>query len=185
MDTTVLIIIFAIAIAIVAAIAYFFFQGQKRDQALRDKFGPEYHRARAREGSESDAVDELRRRERRVERFQLIDLQPEEQDRFARRWKDVQANFVDEPASSLNDADTLVTEVMVARGYPMSDFEERAADLSVDHANLVANYRAGHNIALANQRGNADTEDIRQAFLYYRAMFDELLRPTAEPATRR
>ena len=183
MDTTVIIIL-VIAIAIVAAIAYFYIQGQKRDQALRDKFGPEYHRARGREGSKSDAVDELRRRERRVERFQLIDLKPEEQERFADRWKNVQADFVDEPARSLNDADVLVTEVMVARGYPMSEFEERAADLSVDHANLVQNYRAGHNIALANQRGNADTEDIRQAFLYYRAMFDELLRPAAEPARR-
>jgi hypothetical protein len=183
MDTTV-IIIFVIAIAIVAAIAYFYYQGQKREAALRDRFGPEYHRARAREGSKGDAVDELRRRERRVERFQLVDLSQEDQDRFASRWKDVQAAFVDEPAASLNDADILVTEVMVARGYPMSDFEERAADLSVDHANLVANYRAGHNIAIANQRGNADTEDIRQAFLYYRAMFDELLRPAAEPARR-
>lgn len=184
MDTTVIVIIFAISIVIIGTIAYFYIQGQKREQELRERFGPEYHRARMREGSKSDAVDELRRRERRVERFQPTDLAPEDRARFSERWRDVQAAFVDEPARSLNDADVLVTEVMVARGYPMSDFEERAADLSVDYANLVANYRAGHDIALANQRGNADTEDIRQAFLYYRAMFDELLRPAAEPARR-
>ncbi len=179
-----LILLIIAAIAIVAAIGYWYYQGQKREQELRERFGPEYHRARMREGSKSDAVDELRRRERRVERFQLVDLSEADQGQYAERWKDVQAAFVDEPAAALNDADVLVTEVMVARGYPMADFEERAADLSVDYANLVANYRAGHNIALANQRGNADTEDIRQAFVYYRAMFDELLRPAAEPARR-
>ncbi len=185
MDILIIAIIIAAVVAVIAGLILRANNNQKNEQALRERFGPEYHRAREREGSDSDAMDELRRRERRVERFELTDLEEADRNRFAQRWQQCQAAFVDGPADALNQADDLVGEVMTARGYPMEDFEERAADLSVSYPELVSNYRLGHQIAVSNQRGEADTEALRQAFIHYRAMFTELLGPVAEPANAR
>ena len=111
-------------------------------------------------------------------------LAPEERNRFAEAWKRTQARFVDEPSRAVGEADGLVKEVMQTRGYPMGDFEQRAADVSVDHPNVVTDYRAAHDIAARNKSGKATTEDLRQAMVHYRSLFEELLE-TAEPATRK
>jgi hypothetical protein len=105
--------------------------------------------------------------------------------KFIDRWKDVQARFVDGPARAVADADALLGEVMTARGYPVSDFEQRAGDISVDHPEVVRNYRAGHDIALRHAQGNASTEDLRQAMIHYRSLFDELVNETEAPAAER
>jgi hypothetical protein len=117
-------------------------------------------------------------------RAKLRALGPADQSRFADTWQTIQARFVDEPSQAVRDADGLVKEVMQARGYPVGDFEQRAADVSVDHPNVVINYRAAHDIAARNNSGNATTEDLRQALVHYRSLFEELLEST-QTATRK
>jgi ABC-type nickel/cobalt efflux system permease component RcnA len=170
--TTALTIIAAI---IVAAIAAFLFFRQQRSKKLRYQFGPEYEHAVREYGSSTKAEDVLQARQKRMESLHVHSLQADERDRFAERWREVQSRFVDDPASSIDSADQLVNEVMEARGYPMSEFDRRAEDLSVDHPHVVRNYRAAHAVALRRDRGEASTEDLRQALVYYRDLFDELL----------
>lgn len=148
---------------------------QKKDTNLRDKFGDEYYRVREREGTRGDTKAELERREHRVERYDIRPLTEDESLGFIDRWRRIQTEFVDAPADSVMRADTLVAEVMAARGYPMEDFEGRAQDLSVDHPELVQNYREAHRIAEADRRGDATTDDLRQAFVHYRDLFEDLL----------
>jgi hypothetical protein len=121
----------------------------------------------------------LLQRKERVEKFTIRELGTAERERFVTEWRTVQARFVDDPQGSVSAADTLVTRVMEARGYPMSNFEQRAADISVDHPQVVDNYRATHEIALRHRRGEATTEDLRKAIVYYRTLFDELLQTRA------
>ena len=147
----------------------------RRTRGLRDRFGKEYDKVAADAPTKREAESELRERERRREALDIRPLAPADRDRFSARWTTVQADFVDDPAGAVVQADALIQEVMRLRGYPVDDFETRAADLSVDHPDVVENYRAGHGIAVAHDRGNAGTEELRQAMKHYRALFDSLL----------
>ncbi|HEX3431326.1 MAG TPA: hypothetical protein VHT03_10600 [Rhizomicrobium sp.] len=179
MSTTVAIVIAIVVILVIAAIAAFFYWESRRSKRLQSRFGPEYERTVAEAGNRREAEARLHKLETRVEKFQIRPIAPEERARYLTSWRRVQADFVDNPNEAVSRADELLGAVMSARGYPVSDFEQRSADLSVDHPMVVQNYRAGHDIALRHQRGEADTEALRQAMIHYRALFDEL---TAEPA---
>ena len=150
---------------------------QQRTAKLRRRFGPEYDHA-VREHGTRKAEGVLLEREKRVEKFPVRALNADERERFITEWRALQSRFVDDPRVAVNDADQLVNRVMEARGYPMADFEQRAADVSVDHPRVVTNYRAAHEIALRHRQGQATTEDLRQAMIYYRSLFDELLETT-------
>lgn len=153
---------------------------RRRSRELQDRFGPEYQRAVDQHGDTHTAEEELAAREKRVRAFDIHPLTVQERDRFQEQWRAVQAEFVDAPDTAVADADRLVQEVMNARGYPVGDFEQRAADVSVEHADVVTHYRAAHDIALRNQEGKATTEDLRQATVQYRSLFEDLLE-TVEP----
>jgi len=177
-NTTWLVILAIVIVAIVFGLIVFV--RRRRSESLRKHFGPEYKRTVDRYGNQRKAEAELAAREKRVRKFEIRSLAPEEQSRFAEAWKKTQARFVDEPSQAVGEADGLVKEIMQARGYPVGDFEHRAADISVDHPNVVTNYRAARDIALRNRSGKATTEDLRQAMVHYRSLFEELL---AEPTT--
>jgi hypothetical protein len=173
MDTTTIIIIVAvIAALVVLALAAYAFMNKRKQGELRGRFGPEYDRAVDKEGRRK-AERELSSREKRVQALAIRDLSGDERDRFSGQWREVQAKFVDAPRTALQHADVLVQEVMNTRGYPVSDFEQRAADVSVDHGSVVSNYRAGHEIS--QRADSASTEEMRQAMIHYRSLFDELL----------
>jgi len=176
-------VIVAILIVLLAIVLFFLWQ-RRRTQNLHEQFGPEYKRAVDQYGDQRKAEAELAAREKRVRKLEIRAFAPEEQSLFYEAWEETQARFVDEPSQAVRDADGLVKEVMQARGYPMGDFEQRAADVSVDHANVVINYRAAHDIAVRNNSGNATTEDLRQALVHYRSLFEDLLEPT-QTATRK
>jgi len=148
---------------------------KRRRLRLRQRFGPEYDRAVHDAGSERRAEAALDARTRRVAKLQIRPLSEADAVRFADAWRAVQARFVDEPPAAIVEADRLVGEVMTVRGYPLGDFDQRAADLSVDHPRVVANYRAARDIAQRHSRGEATTEDLRQAMIHYRALFEDLL----------
>jgi hypothetical protein len=152
---------------------------QRRSQQLQKGFGPEYGRTLAEKGDRRAAESELiERRERRRE-LEIRELDPESRERYAERWRGAQRTFVDQPSAAVADADRLVAEVMHERGYPVEeDFERRAADVSVDHPTVVENYRAAHGISVRAARNEADTEDLRQALVHFRALFEELLGDT-------
>ena len=152
---------------------------QQRTAKLRKRFGPEYDRVVQQAGPRK-AETTLLEREKRVERFSLRALPADERERFVTEWRVVQSRFVDDPKGAVSQADLLVERVMQARGYPMTNFEQRAEDISVTHPHVVSNYRAAHLIALRHQQGQATTEDLRQAMIYYRSLFDDLLE--ASPA---
>jgi hypothetical protein len=178
--TIVGIVIVAAAVVIVAGLAVMMF-GRHRSNGLKDRYGTEYDRTVKKQGRRK-AEEELTNRAKRVESLDIRDLMPAERDDFSQQWTKVQAQFVDAPRTALQHADLLVQEVMTARGYPMSDFEQRAADISVDHASLVTEYRAAH--AISARAENATTEQMRQAMLHYRNLFSELLgTKTSETAT--
>lgn len=177
-------VILFLAVVIPAAIIIWLYQRQERSKGLREGFGPEYERALEEHGSRRKAETELAERRKRIEKLHIRPLAREEHDRYADAWRATQTRFVDSPKDAINEADRLVGEVMAARGYPMSDFEQRAADVSVDHPHVVANYRSAHRIQEASERGEASTEQLRQAMVHYRALFDELLE-APEPANVR
>ena len=178
MSTTIVIVIAVVIVAAVAVGAFLYWQSS-RSKHLQSRFGPEYQRTVEEAGNKREAEARLRKLETRVEKFDIRALSPEERARYVTAWRKVQAEFVDNPKEAVSHADELLGAVMGARGSPVSDFEQRSADLSVDHPMVVQNYRAGHDIALKHRRGEADTEALRQAMIHYRALFDEL---TAEPA---
>jgi len=163
-----------IAVIVVAILAWYLMR-ERRTSRLRSRFGPEYEYAMREFGNRPKAEDALAAREKRMEKIHVHPLSNEDRDRFSDQWHDVQARFVDDPAASITEADRLVCDVMKARGYPMSEFEHRAEDLSVDHPHVVRNYRAAHQIAQRHDKGQASTEDLRQGLVYYRDLFDELL----------
>jgi hypothetical protein len=179
-NTTAVVIIVIVAIAIV--IGVFFYIRRRRSAMLRKQFGPEYKRAVAQHGDQRKAEADLAAREERVRKLEIRVLTAEEQSRFLGAWKKTQSRFVDEPSRAVGDADGLVKEVMQTRGYPMGNFDQRAADISVDHSSVVTNYRAAHDIATRNKSGKATTEDLREAMVYYRSLFEELLE---QPTTRK
>jgi len=148
---------------------------RKRTERLKERFGPEYERTVSDAGEQQAAEKELVARERKRDKLDIQPLTPEAREGYAHRWRTVQTAFADKPSSAVGDADGLVTEVMRERGYPVDDFDQRAADISVDHPTVVENYRAAHAIHLAQQQGDVDTEEQRQAFVHYRALFEKLL----------
>lgn len=168
-------IIGLIAVVIVAAAVVILLIVQRRKAALRQRFGPEYARTVREHGSERAAQSLLAEREKRVERFKIRELDPGERQKFDRRWREVQSQFVDDPKGAVSEADEALVSLMGARGYPIADFDQRAADLSVDHPQVVQNYRAARDISIRHRKGQASTEDLRQAMIYYRSLFDELL----------
>lgn len=172
MDITILAAL--VLLALVALVAWALLR-RRHSKDLERKFGPEYHRTVDELGSRGKAEAELAARKKRVERLHIVPLAPREAAWFAEEWRALQARFVDNPKGVLMDADRLVKELMRQRGYPMADFDTRAADISVDHPAVVHHYRAGREIALRDQRGEADTEALRQAVVHYRALFSELL----------
>ena len=154
-----------------------------RSEHLRDQFGPEYERAVEAKGDRAKAEADLAEREKRVKKLDIRPLEAAERREFTQRWGDVQARFVDDPARAVSFADALIGDVMKARGYPVSDFDQRAGDISVDHPIVVEHYHKAHDIALRHGRGEASTEDLRQAMIHYRALFDNLVGAEA-PAAR-
>ncbi|HEY6483360.1 MAG TPA: hypothetical protein VIY54_07520 [Steroidobacteraceae bacterium] len=167
----IIVVLALIALAIVAARS----QRQRQSRRLQQRFGPEYERLVAAHGNRTKAESELRAREKRVERLTIVPLAPAEAARFSQEWGKLQSRFVDNPKGVVAEADRLVRDLMVKRGYPMGDFERRAADISVDHPTLVDTYRSAQSIAARDQHGQASTEELRKAVVYYRALFDELL----------
>jgi hypothetical protein len=167
------VIILLVGVAIAAAC--WIVIGRRRSQHLRGRFGPEYDHVIQENDNPRRAEKILETREKRVEGLQIRPLLPKERDCFVEAWQKDQSRFVDDPQGAVLEADHLVCEVMEARGYPMSDFEQRAADISVNHPHVVENYRAAANITMRHKRGEATTEDLRQAMVYYRKLFDELL----------
>lgn len=163
--------------AVVALAVIWFVTRQARTRALQRDFGPEYDRTMARAGDRGAAESDLRDRRERVSAWDVRPLSRSDHDRFATEWTKVQAAFVDAPAEAVTDADQLIQQVMTTRGYPVQDFDRRAADVSVDHPDVVENYRSAHSIALKEAREDADanTEALRKAMVYYRSLFEELL----------
>lgn len=177
----ILIVVAVLAIAATIIVVY----RKRRSQHLKQHFGPEYDRAVLERGGAAKAEMELINREKRVHSFSIKTLNPTTRDRFAEEWAQIQRRFVDDPALAVNEADSLVNRVMAERGYPMADFEQRAADVSVTYPAVVQNYRAARVIVQRHGRGEAGTEDLRQAMVHYRSLFDELLGvPTSVAATR-
>lgn len=170
-----------VIVAVLVALVLVYYTQRRRRAHLRGRFGPEYDRAVKESGDIRRAEETLAARERRVARLTIRPLSPEDQTRFAQGWGAVQNRFVDDPKGAVSAADRLVGEVMQARGYPLGDFDQRAADISVDHPHVVEHYRAARDIAQRHARGEASTEDLRQAFVHYRSLFSELLN-VREPA---
>ena len=171
-----LILVGVVAFVAIAVMAWLVVRSSRRHHLeLRQRFGPEYERAVSEFGSEKRAERELMKREKRVNRLHLHPLREAERLRFAGEWRTIQARFVDDPSGAVGAADELIQTVMKAHGYPVHDFEQRVHDLSVDHANVVQHYRAARMLSDANREGRADTEELRQAFVHYRALFADLL----------
>jgi hypothetical protein len=166
--------IIVLAIVAVASIIWILTKQRKRE-ALRGKFGPEYDRTVQERDSRRAAESELQDRERRREELEIRPLAPVARARYVDEWGAVQAKFVDDPGTAVLDANGLVLRVMGDRGYPMEEFEQRAADISVDHPDVVENYRAAYRIAVLDGDGRAGTEDLRKAMVHYRSLFEELL----------
>ncbi len=179
LDTN-LIVLAAAAILIIAVLAWLYVRKRRSTTAdLRKKFGPEYDRAVRVHGAGRKAESKLEDREKRVEKLNIRDLDPMEPDRFLKRWESVQSRFVDSPKGAVTEADDLVSSAMKARGYPVSDFDQRAADISVDHPRVVENYRSAHEIALRAGKDQATTEELRTAMIHYRSLFEELVQVPA------
>ncbi len=162
-------------IALLALAAWLLSKRKKQSLRLQQRFGPEYGRTVDELGGRAKAESELKAREKRVDHLNITELVPSEAARFSQAWSELQSRFVDNPKGVVMQADQLVRELMLKRGYPMGDFERRAADISVDYPTVVNNYRAAQAIAIRDHRGEANTEDLRQAVVHYRALFDELL----------
>ncbi len=176
-------IIILISAVIVAAVALYLV---RRRAVLRSRFGPEYERTVQTAGNTFKAEADLAARAKRVSRYELKPLPPEEGDRFTRAWRLLQARFVDDPAGAVNEADRLVTDLMARRGYPMADFDRRVEDLSVEHGEVVNHYREAHQIAVRQSDGRepTTTEDLRRAVTHYRALFEDLLDIATAPGRR-
>jgi hypothetical protein len=178
MDTnTQIIILVAVIVVVVIIVAVVLISRRRQTSGLKKQFGAEYEHAVQAYGDPHKAEANLQARQKRVGAFDLHPLAPGERERFAEQWKQTQAHFVDAPDKAVTDADHLVKQVMQQRGYPVGDFDQQAADISVDHPNFVTHYRTAHDIALKQEKGTATTEELRQAMVHYRALFDELLQP--------
>jgi hypothetical protein len=177
MNANVAIVIALVVGIVLGAIAIYAIQAG-RTRRLKERFGPEYQRVVEETGDRTKAEAALETRQKRVQKYNIHALNANERTRFQERWPEIQALFVDDPARALTDADRLIGEVMAAEGYPMQEFEQQAADISVEHPVVVENYREGHLIAVNNSQGRASTEDLRKAMLHYRTLFQELIGQT-------
>jgi hypothetical protein len=175
MNSTYIIITVVVVLVIIGAILGFAFSRRNRKQELHDQFGPEYDHTVETMGDEKKAQTELDERRAHVKALDIRPLSVSERERYMADWTAVQSKFVDEPGQAIVDADRLIMEVMQVRAYPVSDFEQRAADISVTYPALVSNYRAAREIAIKNEQHQATTEELRQAMIYYRSLFEELL----------
>jgi hypothetical protein len=183
-DSQTLMLVGTVVVVLLLGVAAWAYGSRRRRVNLRERFGPEYERTVEAVGSaRAEAV--LRERAERVSRFNLHKLTQEQADAFAREWRRIQALFVDDPDGAVGEADQLVTQVMTARGYPLEDFDRRADDVSVDHPVVVQNYRTARALALRRQRNEAGTEEMRQAVVNYRTLFDELLEVETRGTHRR
>ena len=163
-----------VGVVVLALLGVLVWQRQ-RSEALRARYGPEYERTVNTLGDKRRAESELLKRQERVEHLDIVPLSAQQQTSYLQQWRAVQARFVDDPKGAVTDADRLVEDVMKTRGYPISNFDQRAADLSVHHPRVVENYRAARDIASRHRRGEATTEDLRQAMVHYRGLFQDLL----------
>lgn len=175
MDTTAVMITTLVVLVIIGTVLGLVFSRRKNTKRLQAQFGPEYDRTVQSMGDEKKARVELEARQKHVETLNIQPLSPSAHERYLADWTAVQSKFVDEPGQAIIDADRLIMEVMQVRGYPVSSFEQRATDISVSYPTLVSNYRAARVIALKNEQRQANTEELRQAMIYYRSLFEELL----------
>src|SRR3954462_1614872 len=173
MSPTLTIVLIIVVLVIIAAIVYGVQAGRRKK--LQSTFGPEYDRVVADAGNRTEGEKELREREKRHAELQLKELSPESQQRYRTAWEEVQIQFVDNPGEAVGTADELVTRLITERGYPTAEYDERLADLSVEHANTLQHYRDAHEISERNKGGSASTEDLRLALVHYRALFADLL----------
>jgi hypothetical protein len=178
-------VLIAIAAVVVVAVVVWRALAQRRTGRLQERFGPEYNRTVSEADSKREAEAELQEREERRQELEIRPLPQAARQRYVERWEVVQAEFVDNPGAAVARADDLIQSVMSERGYPVEDFEQRAADISVDHPQVVENYRHGHRLARTSAEGDGSTEDLRQAMRHYRALFDELVEPAADEPTAR
>lgn len=172
-----------VVLGIVAVLGFVIFAATRqkhRGEHLKERFGREYDHALEEYGDPQRAEQVLRQREHRVEKLRIAPLSRRAYERFAAQWDGVQRLFVDDPINAVRQADGLVVEVMRTRGYPVAEFEQRVADLSVDHGNVVQHYRAGRALAKQVAAGGASTEDLRQAMIHFRALFADLLETRSE-----
>ena len=179
MNTTYLIIAVILVLVIVGVILGAIFARRKRSQRFQNKFGPEYDRTVQTMGNQKKAQTEMDDRQKHVDTLNIRPLSISERERYQAEWTAIQAKFIDQPGQATVEADHLIMEVMQKRAYPVSDFEQRAADISVNYPALVSNYRAAREIAVKNEQHSANTEELRQAMIYYRSLFDELLETEA------
>jgi hypothetical protein len=175
MDPKLIALAVVVVLVIVVAVALYMRRRRNTTTGLKNRFGPEYDRAVKQHGSERKAEAKLADRETRVDKLKIRDLDVTERERYLAQWQAVQSRFVDYPKGAVTEADELVSSLMQTRGYPVADFDQRAADISVDHPRVVENYRSAHNIALRLGKGEASTEELRTAMIHYRSLFDELV----------
>lgn len=171
----IVIAIAAIVIILLIVAALVWISRRMHLRKMRKRYGPEYERLVAEMGSRKRAEARLIERERRVSQYDIRPLSEADRGRYMHAWKNVQARFVDDPGAAISEADHLLGDAMAARGYPMADFDRRSADLSVHYPEIVENYRLGHDVALKHREGKASTEDLRQAMIHYRELFEELV----------
>lgn len=167
--------VIAVVAIVVALTATRSARGRTRTEHLKDRFGPEYERTVGEVGEKRAAEKDLEAREKKREKLDIVPLSPEAREKYADSWRNVQTAFIDDPSNAVGDADRLVTHVMRDRGYPVDDFDRRAADISVDHPKIVENYRAAHSIYQSQEKGTVGTEAQREAFVHYRTLFEKLL----------
>lgn len=180
MDSQTLITVgITVAVCALIGVAVWFAVNQMRSRRLKERFGPEYYRAVDRAQDRDLAEAELEKREERVKKYRIVPLSEHDRAHYQHEWDGVQNHFVDDPRGATREADELISEVMERRGYPVGSFEQSSADLSVDYPTVVENYRAATQIARRNRQGEVGTEDLRQALVYYRALFHELLQAAA------
>jgi hypothetical protein len=165
-----------VVILVIAVLVWLFVQKQRGPTtSLRQKFGPEYERGLHQEGAKRKAEAKLADRQERVEKLRIRDLDSIERERFSKQWESIQSRFVDSPRGAVAEADDLLSSLMKTRGYPVSDFDQRVADISVDHPRVVEDYRSAHEIALRVGENGASTEDLRTAMIHHRSLFEELV----------
>ncbi len=179
-----LVVLVSVAILLIAGLAWHVRRRWSTSAGLREKFGSEYGRAVQEHGSERKAEAQLADREKRVEKLAIREIDPVERERFEHEWKAVQSRFVDSPKGAVAEADDLVSSLMKVRGYPVADFDQRAADISVDYPRVVENYRSAHDVALRVGKDQASTEDLRAAMIHYRSLFRELVHVAATGGRR-